>query len=139
MTMPNINITFEEGKWEVSPDPAHVKVGELFTWTVQVPRSRFELLRWELHFDRGTPFGEINDFKTSTRNSHLGTIVDSNSRLQHALRDAGADLDVIVDHGGIVGPVLAEQPGDYKYGVRLENAETEEELEDYDPRLIVSR
>jgi len=38
-----------------------------------------------------------------------------------------------------LGPFSADEPGDYKYGLKAENAVSEAKLADDDPRLIVQR
>jgi hypothetical protein len=133
----NITVTFEDGKWTVDPDPADVNVGTRITWLVRVKRSSVSLQRWTVYFDHGTPFRKADRIAVTTRNTQLGAILIRDASARDALKQAGVPTDVIVDHQGVIGPVSAEEPGDYKYGVRLEDAESGEKIGDDDPRLIV--
>lgn len=101
------------------PDPAIVKVGERVTWMIRFDtRSlspgpfRFRMrFRWRIYFENGIhPFGENPGIWQET--------TDTND-------------------AGIIAPGHAQQPGDYKYGVLIGNADTGETLSDDDPMLIV--
>jgi hypothetical protein len=132
----DITIVFKDGKWTVHPDPATVKVGTPITWLVRMRSSLVPLLRWIVYFDHGSPF-KFNRLRVATRNTELGTALIRDGGARDALKNAGVSTDEIADHDGVIGPISPEEPGDYKYGVRLENAETGERMGDDDPRLIV--
>ncbi len=130
----NITVTFQDGKWLVQPDPAIVTVGEKVAWLVRWPRSTTNVVRWAIYF---TPFRYRHALVATTRNSHLGTILARNHSLEQGLKKEGANLDDMTDHYGIIGPVTPTDPGEYKYGINAADAETEKEIGDDDPKLIV--
>jgi hypothetical protein len=45
--------------------------------------------------------------------------------------------EIIADHQAATDALRADEPGDYKYGVRVEDAESGEVIGDDDPVLIV--
>src|SRR5205807_406492 len=104
-----IEVFWEEGKLHLSPDRAIVYAGTVVKWELRVvnlrPYSR--RLMWTVYFSSGSPFpGESSIFRVSPR---------SPQELVAA------------------GPAL--RPGDWKYGVRLEEIERREVLADDDPLL----
>lgn len=112
-----IKVTFDHGKLVFDPDPAYVYQGELVSWvfrsTVVGPLGR--PLRWTVYLQHGSPFhSQVTDFIADTLPSQ-GT------------------------HSGTAGGMPADDPGDYKYGVRLEDLINKATLADDDPRLIVSQ
>ncbi len=98
----------------ISPDPAIVHVGDRVVWRMHLLHRltgfRFRL-KWTIYFHKDHPFS--GDYREELTESG-----ETNS-------------DIIIDAG------KAETPGDYKYGVRIANAETHETISDDDPILIV--
>jgi hypothetical protein len=68
---------------------------------------------WTVYFDHGTPFGGPRNRIFTTTSFFSG------------------------QHTGTTGTVIAHDPGDYKYGVQVENPLNHVLLGDDDPRLIV--
>ena len=152
-----IAVTFQDNRWTIAPDPAVVSVGEPIMWIVRWAHSDFSTLRWFTYFEHGAPFAarmllmgpgsaiseEPFGFErtirlgVTTRNTRLGTILNRIPNLASMLQREGATVVDIADHQGVVGPVRAEEPGEYKYGVRVLDGDTGEPLGDDDPRLIV--
>jgi hypothetical protein len=91
-----------------------VKVGEEVAWELffDSQQSNFRApLIWTIYFLDKHPFGSPPGREWSQRTE--------------------PDQKVFLDIG------TAREPGDYKYGVRIINAETCKEISDDDPRLIV--
>ena len=107
-----------EGPLNIRPDPAFVTIGESVTWELlfDPQGSTFRVpLKWEIYFQDKDPFSLSNGRAWIARS-------EPNSNGEHKeMLDVGE----------------AREPGDYKYGVRIANAESGEELSDDDPRLIV--
>ena len=97
----------------ISPDPATVKVGERVVWRMSFSeREMSERLKWTIYFENGRhPFETLPEGSWSI------------------------EADSAQESEFTCGP--ATTPGDYKYGVRVENASTGAQLSDDDPRLIV--
>jgi hypothetical protein len=116
-----IVVSLKNGKLSFAPDPAYVSVGELVNWRFRSPimlplRRQLPLeIRWTIYFPVDLPFrfvgGEI--LITTKEDPQRGS------------------------HDGATPPVSADQPGDYKYGVRAQDAATSAVIDDEDPRLIV--
>jgi hypothetical protein len=105
----------------VHPDPARVTVGEPVEWVFLTSGTgTLDTLVWTVYFDHGSPFGILtNRFTVAT----LKTAIV---------------LPQTTNHIGLVGAVYAALPGDYKYGVRLQDPHSGAILGDDDPRLIVT-
>jgi hypothetical protein len=107
-----IKVHFDGKQLTANPDPAHVRVGDPVNWEVSgvnLPGS-ITSLAWEIYFNHGSPF-----------KSQKGSFLN-------------------VSATGVAGAVpgdVAVDPGDWKYGIRVSNANTKALLEDEDPRLIV--
>ncbi len=98
----------------ISPDPAYVKVGDRVSWSMDLSSAATsERLRWTVYFQHSHPFATSKGQSSSVE----------------ADKDKRSTLTT--------EPV--ETPGDYKYGVRVETAESRVQLSDDDPRLIVKR
>ncbi len=108
-----IKVTFDHGRLVFNPDPAYVNRGEPVSWTFSAG-AVVRPLRWTVYFHRGSPF----------RHHATDLIVDTASHLAR--------------HSGRTSSMSADDPGDYKYGVRLDDATTKAVLADDDPWLIVS-
>jgi hypothetical protein len=106
-------VTFDNGKLVCSPDTAQVQRGTLVTWRFRANGLTIPLLRWTVYFNHGSPFGgHGNQFITDTN-------------------------PVGGQHTKTTGSMSADDPGDYKYGVRVVDSVKQTTLADDDPRLIV--
>jgi hypothetical protein len=105
-----ISISGKAEKPHIAPDPAHVTLGEAVTWHVRLYPTHDLDLECKIYFDADNPFNS----------SYGGTLT---LRL-----NAGT---VALLRGG-----PAQEPGDYKYGVRISTT-MGVTLSDDDPRLIV--
>jgi hypothetical protein len=110
----DIEITGVVGSTRTEPERAVVALGETVRWLVRA-RARVKSIEWRVYFSKGSPFKE-GSWKTTTEGSSEGG-------------DAA--------HTGVIEAGEAQQPGEYKYGVRATDASTNEELSDDDPFLIV--
>lgn len=107
-------VEFNGGRWHFSPDPATVARGTPVIWKFQTNTLPVQKILWTAYFDHGSPFGDQgNRFITNT------------------VISAG-------QHVGTTGAMSADEPGDYKYGVRADDVLGGTTLGDDDPRLIVS-
>ena len=106
-----ISVHFDGFRWNISPDPAVVNVGDVVQWRFQSQNHDVSQVRWSVYFSHGFPFINPNPYATPA--------------IISADRDAGHTPQVLV-----------EEPGDYKYGVRAQ-APSGQILGDEDPRLIV--
>lgn len=118
-----ISIKFDRGIWRISPDPARISRGELIRWRFQAPYLDILRTRWTIYFPFGHPFAR-NERGVAFSREPLLLVVD-----------ARQSYDGL--HSGYSPMIQAEAPGDYKYGVKLEDIDTGEELGDEDPHLIV--
>lgn len=140
-----ITVWFEDAKWLVQPNPAVVVVGTPITWILRSPRLTIPTCRWTIYFNgaspfhvqRGIPSPTVNEMRVTSRNTNLGTLTTKTPQAFNTLKDAGVKTEDIVDHVGVVGPVVSEDRGEYKYGIRITNAANDEELGNDDPMLIV--
>jgi len=110
-------VAASKGLVEVKPDPAHVRLGDSVTWELfGQPGTETDAIDWEIYFRSGNPFNSLKRgaWKGSTKSVGTG------------------------GHQGAVTAGSANQMGDWKYGVKLVNANTGIEMSDDDPRLIVS-
>ena len=102
-------VNFDVGKFTIAPDPATVKVGTPVVWRFLANQSAPERIRWTVYFHHGSPFRvQPAEFVTTTQFS-------------------GGQ------HTGATGAVIPDDAGDYKYGVRAEDAHTQNKLGDEDP------
>lgn len=120
-------VEFTDKQWRFSPDPAVVPSGTLLQWRFRVDHTKAKRLRWTVYFDDGHPFSSKLDFATRTQPDLIRRIKFSN------------ETSVAPDgqHVGVSEAVVADEPGYYKYGVRLHDVDEDTELGDEDPRLVV--
>src|SRR5262249_37300509 len=108
-----IKVTLDRGRLTFSPDPAVVQRGSLVSWSFRAIAEGQGSLRWIVYFGKGSPFrGQDDHFVTDTppvEGRHVG-----------ASREMSAD-----------------EPGEYKYGVRVVDPASPAPLADDDPWLIV--
>jgi hypothetical protein len=102
-----ISVSIEAGKVIVSPDPAVVDAGTSVEWRFEV-NPDLPSLTLEIYFSGASPTGWLSE-----------QAIYSESR-----------------SSPIIGAVV-QQPGDYKYGVKASNHETNEVIADDDPYLVV--
>jgi hypothetical protein len=103
-----VSVSIEHGKVMVSPDPAEVDEGTSVEWRFEV-NPGLPSLTIEIYFSGASPTGWMSE-RAIYSESH--------------------------SPNPIIGAV-AQQPGDYKYGVKASNHETNEVIADDDPYLIV--
>ncbi|MCK1566629.1 hypothetical protein IVB08_22135 [Bradyrhizobium sp. 173] len=108
----DIFVEYQTAKWSITPNPATVSVGEKVSWFVSWSNSPFRLVRWTVYFG---PFREL-DLQTTTGSPASGPNPN---------------------HSGVLGLFVAEDPGDYKYGVSVTDAENDVDIDDEDPKLII--
>jgi hypothetical protein len=108
-----IKVSFNHGKLTFSPDPAIVRRGTIVNWRFQTSVGTFPKLRWIVYFNKGSPFRVQNPLFVADTSSAQG------------------------QHIGTSGQMSADDPGDYKYGVRVIDSSIHETIGDDDPRLIV--
>ena len=136
-----ITVEFRRGQWKVLPDPAVVARNELVQWVVVADILPVQRLRWTIYFRQFPPelfvpwpngglrvqpqFGPEAIIRTTTLSMGFGSLPTSERP------------EPVVNHQGITEPIAVGDPGDYKYGIRVENPENNEVLGDEDPLLIV--
>jgi hypothetical protein len=98
----------------ITPDPVVIKKGERIAWRFGVvdPNNNTNALRYGIYINNGNPFGK-----------HPGS---------WALEGEPTTSGI-----GILEAGPATEPGNYKYGVRIADANTGEALSDDDPILVV--
>ncbi len=135
----DITVTFQNGKWVTDPNPAIVLVGTKIRWIIRAPKSEVQKLRWSILFRQGSPFSD-QQFIVETRNTELQSGDRQISReVKELLDDLAVTEEVLFDHRGTTQPTDAKEAGNYKYDLRVENADTEEIVGEDDPFLFVLR
>jgi len=109
-----IRVSFDGRNFKISPDPARVKAGTLVKWRFHANHLGFDRILWTVFFHHGSPFQFQADEFTTTTQSDQG------------------------QHTGTTDEMAPDTPGDYKYGVRSEDARTQHRLGEDDPRLLVT-
>jgi hypothetical protein len=132
----DIAVEFDGTKWSVNPNVAEVKVGERVQWIVRWRVSSTLYVRWSVVFG---PSKVLHRLETTTRNVGLGTASKfiPSGPPQSSGPHGDQKSDEFCDHNGVVGPVVADRPGDYKYDIRASNAQNDEDIGEDDPTLIV--
>jgi hypothetical protein len=128
----DIQVNFDDAKWFVSPDPCQVAVNTPLFWFLRCRRSSIARLRWILYFNSGTPF----NFQGHRPSQFHFPVTTLNTNLPES-QNVGIDPKEMGDHVGAAGPFIPSEPGTYKYGLRLEDAESGELIGDDDPQLII--
>jgi hypothetical protein len=118
----NIHITGTLDGTRTEPSKAEVAVGEHVKWSIQVT-GRTRSVGWEIYFENKSPFRR--------QSYRLATAV------QVPLTFPPSDEAAV--HVGEVDAGAAEEPGEYKYGVRATDDSTGRVLNDDDPYIIVRR
>jgi hypothetical protein len=132
----DITVNFDGDRWSISPDPAEVNAGTPVFWILRCQRSSFSRLLWKVYFDHRTPFPTLPGplLVTTVNRTPAPKLVRD---LERALEKIDPRLTLGPDHEGAIGPAIPTEPGDYKYGIEVRDAETGEVVGDDDPRLIV--
>jgi hypothetical protein len=110
-----IEITGIVGHTRTEPERAVVSLGETVRWVVRAGGNGVKSIEWQVYFNHGSPFKERSLKMTTEEGSENGE----------------------APHAGVIDAGEAQQPGEYKYGVRAVDTSTNQELSDDDPFLIV--
>jgi hypothetical protein len=102
-------------KFRTMPDPAIVSKGTPVNWRFRTDNTEGPArIRWSVYFHNGSPFGtytiDIPTFSGRITGQHIA----------------------------LTATMFADDPGDYKYGVKAENASTGALLGEDDPKLEVT-
>ncbi len=115
-------VEFAKGKLSISPETAKIRRGTSVNWRFRTEDPTYRGLRWTIYFRESHPFA---------RPLAIGII-------------GPFALDISVDtlprdgqHTGASPAASADEPGHYKYGVRLDDPTEGQELGEEDPYLIV--
>ena len=111
-------------KFIVTPDPVNVLVGEPVFWEFVSDLPIYNIL-WEIYFQGGEPFGQgLSNLKANTIGAHSTPL--------------GAVGPIArPTHLGLSPSAVASKPGDYKYGIRAMDMDSNQLLGDDDPYLMV--
>lgn len=106
------------------PDPVRVLVGEPLYWEFvsALPNPR---IKWEVYFQHSNPFGPA--LKSLTAETAFAPVAPAGP----------VGLIPSPTHHGLSPSVVATMPGDHKYGVRAQDANTQQTLADDDPQLTI--
>jgi hypothetical protein len=136
----DINITFQDARWNTDPNPAIVAVGTKVRWIIRAPKSQLPTLRWIIEFGKLSPFAEQHQLVVETRNTSLRRADDGRLReLARLFEDLNITEEIVLDHRGVTQPIAVDNSGEYKYDLRVENTETDEVIGEEDPILLVLR
>jgi hypothetical protein len=136
----DITITFDSGRWIADPNPAIVTLGTHVRFVVRASRSDARDLRWVVSFQRGSPFRERRQWTVETRNTGLGTGVNRLPQEAAGLLEAlNISAEVAFDHRAVTEPASADEPGEYKYDLRVDDPDTNQIVSEEDPLLVVLR
>lgn len=116
-------VEFRKGRLSVSPETAKIVRGSSVTWRFRTEDVLNHSLRWTVYFPSGHPFSrpsKVGAFKGTEFNISIDTEVQDGQ------------------HVGASTPGSVQDRGHYKYGVRLQNPNDNQELGDEDPYLIVT-
>jgi hypothetical protein len=107
-----IRVNLSDTRLLILPDPAIVKVGDKLIWKLgsDLPVK----MKWTVYFHHKSPFAREEGYP---------------HRFEASEEARSAKL----------GPFSAEDPGDYKYGIRVDDPANGKKLADDDPLLVVQR
>jgi len=117
----NIHITGTLERTRTEPERAEVAVGETVRWSIEVTGGT-RSVEWEVYFENESPF---------RRRSYR---VTTDARLLTIPPGPEAGL-----HVGQIDAGIADERGEYKYGVKATDETTRRALSDDDPYIIVRR
>jgi hypothetical protein len=115
-------VEFANGKLSVSPETVRIPRGTSVTWRFRAEDPNYRGLRWTIYFRESHPFARPFD-------PGICGPFALNISVDTLPRDG--------QHAGASPAVSADEPGHYKYGVRLDDPAEGQELGDEDPYLIV--
>jgi hypothetical protein len=120
-----IQITGRLGETKITPERAEVTVGETVLWAIEVSAGNFRApaVRWDVYFQDAIPFKRPPISITSRLHDTFREISPREHRAYTAVINAGQ----------------AEEPGEYKYGIRAIDTLTGLALSDDDPYIVVRR
>lgn len=102
------------GELKTHPERAKVKVGSAVHWRFQAENIQTDELVWVVYFGSRVPFSGVNDIAS------------------HSVRDRN------YQHISHTSAHIAQQEGkDYKYGIKVINYQSGEQVADEDPYLDV--
>jgi hypothetical protein len=133
----DITITFHNGRWLTDPNPAIVVVGTGVRWIFQAPVLQTSALLWKVHFAQRMPFGE--NFRTLEVNTQRAEPSQPREIVAETLASFELPEYLAFQHRGTTRSHVADDPGDYKYDLSIENASSGELLGEDDPTLYVVR
>jgi hypothetical protein len=133
----DITVTFHNGRWVTDPNPAIVAVGTRVRWIFRATELQNRTLLWEIHFRFDEPFGP--DRETLRVKTEVVDRRQRGDRGDDILRRLDLSEDAAVNHRGVTEAQPADRPGDYKYDLRVRDAESGEAIGDDDPWLVVVR
>jgi len=133
----DITITFDKDRWTIDPEPAIVTRGTEIRWVFRAPKSQFRNLRWVIRFSKTSPFRDVYEVRVKTTNTGFGTYNPVQDSVRKTLESLGLGQEADFDHRGSTKPVTAENPGDHKYVVRVDNDDTNSEIASEDPIVRV--
>jgi hypothetical protein len=135
----DITVTFEKGHWITDPQMAIVMRGTKVRWIFRAPLLETPRLQWMVKFQGYKPL-DIQEDKLAvyTKNTSFGT--GKGEQFYHYLTSVeqlGYAEELRVNHRGVTPPVSMDQPGDYKYDVRVIDHDSGELIGEEDPWLFV--
>jgi hypothetical protein len=131
----DIIITFHNGLWLTNPSPAIVAINTSVRWIVRAPGLATRALLWKVHFGQSLPFGE--ELRTLEVRTEYSTLRQPDEIDRGALMSLGLSENLALTHQGSTQGHVADRPGDYKYDLSVQDANTGEALGDDDPMLYV--
>jgi hypothetical protein len=117
----NIRITGTLERTRTEPERAEVAVGETVQWSIEVTGGT-RSVEWEIYFENESPF----------RRRSYRVRTEAQSLTIPAVPETGV-------HVGRIDAGIADEPGEYKYGVKATDETTRRALSDDDPYIIVRR
>jgi hypothetical protein len=135
----DITVTFEKGRWITDPQMAIVMRGTKVRWIFRAPTLETENLQWLVKFQGRKPFdGSEDKLAVYTKNTEFG--IGKGEQFYHyltAVEQLGFEEELRVNHRGATKPVSMDEPGDYKYDLRVIDHKTGDLIGDEDPWLFV--
>lgn len=106
------------------PEKTVVRMGDEIVWRCRAETQ--DKAQWTIYFHHKSPFTKEIGYPDRFEASEV-------ARTKEIDRFEAPELARTVE----LGPFVANEPGDYKYGVRADNLDTGSQLADDDPYLIV--
>jgi len=135
----DITVTFDKGRWITDPQMAIVMRGTKVRWIFRAPTLETPSLRWMIKFPGRKPFREPEEkLAVYTKNTNFGT--GKGEQFYNyftAVEQLGLEDELRVNHRGATQPISMDEPGDYKYDLRVLAHESDELIGEEDPFLFV--